>query len=241
METDEQPKKTRKVKKQVRKGDLPIVSGTVSLDDATRNAWIEKENAMVAEDKLVAETDEKKNELESTIYELRDKIETTYAEFASEEEKDKLRAKLTETEVSLIPLFEYMYITNVGKDWLYDEGEDTTKAAYEAKLQDIRAIAGPIIQRYFDKLEAERKAREEEEARKRAEEEAKRKAEEEARKAEEEAKKKAEEEAKKAEGGDTEMKDAPPAEEGQKADQPEQANAEKPAENAANESKENGQ
>ncbi|KAL1978906.1 hypothetical protein VTN31DRAFT_1765 [Thermomyces dupontii] len=216
METDEQPKKTRKVKKQVRKGDLPIVSGTVSLDDATRNAWIEKENAMVAEDRLVAETDEKKNELESSIYDLRDKIETTYAEFASEEEKEKLRAKLMETE-----------------DWLYDEGEDTTKAAYEAKLQDIRSIAGPIIQRYLDKLEAERKAKEEEEARKRAEEEAKRKA-------EEEAKKKAEEEAKKAEGGDTEMKDAPPAEEASKAEQPEQAqqaNAEKPAENAANESK----
>lgn len=105
METDEQPKKTRKVKKQVRKGDLPIVSGTVSLDDATRNAWIEKENAMVAEDRLVAETDEKKNELESSIYDLRDKIETTYAEFASEEEKEKLRAKLMETEVSTLHVF----------------------------------------------------------------------------------------------------------------------------------------
>ena len=127
----------------------------------------------------------------------------------------------------------YIHANIVLKDWLYDEGEDTTKAAYEAKLQDIRSIAGPIIQRYLDKLEAERKAKEEEEARKRAEEEAKRKA-------EEEAKKKAEEEAKKAEGGDTEMKDAPPAEEASKAEQPEQgeqANAEKPAENAANESK----
>jgi vacuolar-type H+-ATPase subunit I/STV1 len=51
------------------------------------------------EDKLVADTDEKKNELEAYIYELRDKLETTYAEFSSEEEKEKLRAKLTDSEV----------------------------------------------------------------------------------------------------------------------------------------------
>lgn len=104
METEatngEQPKKTRKVKKQVRKGDLPISVGKFSIDQATKEAWIERENAMYMEDKLVAETDEKKNELESSIYELRDKIETIYAEFASEEEKEKLRAKLLETEVS---------------------------------------------------------------------------------------------------------------------------------------------
>lgn len=98
--TVEQPKKTRKVKKQVRKGELPISTGTTSLDPATKQAWTERENAMAFEDRLVAETDEKKNELESHIYELRDKIDTTYAEFASEEEKEKLRAKLTETEVS---------------------------------------------------------------------------------------------------------------------------------------------
>jgi heat shock protein 4 len=96
----EQPKKTRKVKKQVRKGELPISTGTASLDQPTREAWSEKENAMTMEDKLVADTDEKKNELESHIYELRDKIDSTYSEFASEEEKEKLRAKLTETEVS---------------------------------------------------------------------------------------------------------------------------------------------
>lgn len=232
METDapngepEQPKKVRKVKKQVRKGELPIVSGTTSLDQATKQAWIERENTMAMEDKLVAETDEKKNELESFIYELRDKIDTTYSEFASEEEKGKLRAKLTETEVSFTcrhhsqSMWLFFFTDRVLQDWLYDEGEDTTKAVYVSKMEEIRFIAGPIIQRYQDKLEAERqaaiKAAEEEAARKRAEEEAK--------KAEEEAKKKAEEEEKKkqeAEGADTEMKDAPaPAPEGEQAAAP---------------------
>lgn len=107
MDTDaaDGEKKTRKVKKQVRKGDLPISAGTTGLDEATKAAWTEKENAMTMEDKLVADTDEKKNELESYIYELRDKIETTYEEFSSEEEKEKLRAKLTEAEVSCISPF----------------------------------------------------------------------------------------------------------------------------------------
>lgn len=96
----EQPKKTRKVKKQVRKGDLPISSGTTGIDESLKNTWTERENAMYMEDKLIAETDEKKNELEASIYELRDKIDGVFSEFASEEEKEKLRAKLMDTEVS---------------------------------------------------------------------------------------------------------------------------------------------
>ncbi|KAJ5806444.1 Heat shock protein hsp88 [Penicillium pulvis] len=189
MDTDangeEQPKKTRKVKKQVRKGDLPIVSGVGGIDQTAKEALQERENAMYMEDKLVAETDEKKNELEASIYELRDKIDGVYAEFASEEEKEKLKAKLMATE-----------------DWLYEEGDDTTKSVYVAKMDDIRFIAGPIIQRYKEKVDSERQAvlKAEEEAA------AKRRAELEAKKAEEDAKK-AEEE-KKAEG-DAEMKDAP--------------------------------
>lgn len=143
MDTDDKKDskpKTRKVKKQVRKGDLPIVAGkTLSLDDAGRNAATEKEAAMVMEDKLVADTDEKKNELEAYIYDMRNKIDEQYADLASDEEKDKVRSKLTEAE-----------------DWLYEEGDDTTKAVYVAKMDEIRALLGPISQRYFDKVEAER-------------------------------------------------------------------------------------
>lgn len=105
MDTDDKPK-TRKVKKQVRKGDLPIVSGTASLDTAAIATASEQENAMNMEDKLVADTEEKKNELETYIYEMRNKIDDQYAEFANEEEKEKLKAKLEASEVSfpLCPL-----------------------------------------------------------------------------------------------------------------------------------------
>lgn len=98
------------------------------------------------------------------------------------------------------------------QDWLYDEGDDASKAVYIAKIDDIHSIAGLIIQRYKDKVEEERqailKAQEEEAARKRAELEAKRKAEEEAKAAE-----------KKAAGGEDEaMTDAPDNAQGQKPD-----------------------
>ncbi|KAI1436660.1 heat shock protein Hsp88 [Xylaria sp. CBS 124048] len=143
MDTDDKKDdgkpKTRKVKKQVRKGDLPIVAGTTSLDINVKNALVEKEAAMLMEDKLVADTEEKKNELETYIYDMRNKLDDQYADFASEDEKDKIRSKLTATE-----------------DWLYEEGEDSTKAVYIAKIDEIRALIGPISQRYFDKVEADR-------------------------------------------------------------------------------------
>ncbi|KAL2170325.1 hypothetical protein VTG60DRAFT_5004 [Thermothelomyces hinnuleus] len=175
MDTDnkEEKPKTRKVKKQVRKGELPIVSATQSLEPSAKHAATEKEAAMTMEDKLVADTEEKKNELETYIYDLRNKLDDQYAEFASEEEKEKIREKLTATE-----------------DWLYDEGDDTTKAVYIAKMEEIRALAGPVVQRHFEKIEAERQALqaklEAERAKKAAEEEAARKAAE-AEKAEQEA------------------------------------------------------
>ncbi|KAH7371158.1 heat shock protein 70 family [Pyrenochaeta sp. MPI-SDFR-AT-0127] len=136
-----EPPKMRKVKKQQRKGDLPLSAGTASLDQASKEAAAERENAMIMEDKLVADTENEKNNLESFIYELKDKILDVYAEFASDEEKSRLNAKLETIE-----------------DWLYDDGEDASKAQYVSKKEDIRSIAGPIIQRYNDKIEGERQA-----------------------------------------------------------------------------------
>ncbi|KAM0557951.1 hypothetical protein ACHAPJ_005115 [Fusarium lateritium] len=180
MDTDKKDdgsKKTRKVKKQVRKGDLPIAAGSASLDDATKTSLSEKENAMVMEDKLVADTEEKKNELEAYIYDLRAKLDEQYSEFASEDEKSTIKAKLEATE-----------------DWLYEEGDDTTKGVYIAKIDEIRAMAGPIVQRHFEKVEAERLAVQEKVEAERA-----------AKKAEEDARKAAEAEKS---NGDQEMKDA---------------------------------
>ena len=99
--TTEPKPKTRKIKKQVRKGELPLSSGTASLDQASKDAAAEKENSMFMEDKLVADTEDKKNELETYIYDLRAKIDDQYAEFANDDEKAKLKEKLEQSEVYL--------------------------------------------------------------------------------------------------------------------------------------------
>ncbi|XP_014556474.1 hypothetical protein COCVIDRAFT_99742 [Bipolaris victoriae FI3] len=187
-----EPPKMRKVKKQLRKGDLPLSAGTASLDDASKQIAAERENAMIMEDKLVADTENEKNNLESFIYELKDKILDVYAEFASDDEKARLNQKLETIE-----------------EWLYDEGDDASKAQYVSKKEDIRSIAGPIIQRYNDKIEGERQAAME----KQQKEHAAKQAELERAKREAESKKQAD--APPAEDSkDTEMADA----EGQKAD-----------------------
>jgi len=98
---DAEPKATtRKVKKQQRKGELPLSAGTSSLDEPTLASLGEAENQMYMEDKLVADTEDKKNELEAFIYELRGAIDDKYSEFANEQEKEKIKDKLEKTEVS---------------------------------------------------------------------------------------------------------------------------------------------
>lgn len=87
---------------------------------------------------------------------------------------------------------------------------------YVSKIEDIKAVSGPIVQRYLDKVEEERqailKAQEEEAARKRAAADARKKAEEEAEAAK-----------KKAEGKDEEMTDAPSDAKGQAPSEVEEA------------------
>ncbi|KAM0724287.1 hypothetical protein Q7P37_000169 [Cladosporium fusiforme] len=209
MEADGTTPKTRKVKKQVRMGDLPISAGTASLSNELREQYFEQEGSMQSEDKLVAETEDKKNELEGDIYAIRNKVDEPYesngyAEFCSEEEKEKIKAKCETLE-----------------DWLYEDGEDATKAQYVAKHEELRATAAAVIQRFNERRQAEEDERrakaEAEAAKKREEEEAKKQADAEARAAAEAAKKMADQRAaaEAANKPDEEMKDAETTEEQQ--------------------------
>lgn len=144
----EPPKpKTRLVKKLVKKADLSVVTASGSLDAATKAAFKEREFNMAMTDRIVQETEDRKNALEEYIYELRGKIEDEWSAHASEAEKEKISRQLMDTE-----------------DWLYGDGEDAKKAKYVARLEDLQRMAGPIRGRFFEeqnkKIEAERAARE---------------------------------------------------------------------------------
>ena len=112
QQAGEQKPKYRKVRKQVKKGDLPVVAGTSALDQVTKDIYIEMENTMAMEDKLVADTEDRKNALEEYIYELRNKIEDVWAPFASDSEKKRIQ-EMTDASEVCSPSFHLFLKTNV--------------------------------------------------------------------------------------------------------------------------------
>ncbi|KAG5341034.1 Heat shock pss like protein [Termitomyces sp. T112] len=127
------PKKKRIVKKK----DIPFISGSSSLDKSVLESLKERENTMYAADKLVMDTEDRKNALEEYVYDTRSKIDDRYAPFVQPEEKEKLIVALQEAE-----------------DWLYtEEGEDATKSAYVSRLNALKVLGDPITFRYQETQE----------------------------------------------------------------------------------------
>ncbi|CCK68023.1 adenyl-nucleotide exchange factor SSE2 KNAG_0A03400 [Huiozyma naganishii CBS 8797] len=131
----------KEVTKTVKKDSLEITAHTFALSDKDLNVLIEKENEMTAQDKLVAETEDRKNALEEYIYTLRGKLDEEYADFASDAEKTKLKDMLAKTE-----------------EWLYDDGFDSIKAKYIAKYEELAALGNLVKGRYQAKEEEKRQA-----------------------------------------------------------------------------------
>ncbi|KAG1829690.1 heat shock protein 70 family [Suillus variegatus] len=129
MEVDgEAPKKKRHVKKH----EIPFSTRTSSLDPSVVEKLKELEAEMHAADKLVMDTEDRKNALEEYVYDMRAKLDERYSSFAQAAEKEKLNGMFQEAE-----------------DWLYsDEGEDATKSAYVTKLDALKAVGDSIVARY---------------------------------------------------------------------------------------------
>ncbi|BGP10390.1 Heat shock protein hsp88 [Rhodotorula toruloides] len=134
----EPPKKVRKTTKTA----LPTVAAGLRLDTSIVNDFREKEGQMHASDKLVIETEDRKNALEEFVYEVRDRLEGGWKKYSSEEDKEKLRQLASQAE-----------------DWLYSEdGEDATKSAYVERLDGLKAIADPVALRYREQDDRPRAA-----------------------------------------------------------------------------------
>lgn len=134
-------------KRKVNKRELQARFLSLSLDKSIINELLAKEGEMHASDKLVAETEDKKNALEEYVYDTRDKLDGVYAPFVTADVKEKFKASLQAAE-----------------DWLYsEEGEDATKSQYVAKLDELLKVGGPIKSRQREqelRPKAERELRE---------------------------------------------------------------------------------
>lgn len=125
---------TEKKKVLERKGDLQIVSSMNVRDEAVLRAMKEKEGELYAADKLVLDTEDRKNALEEYIYDQRGKLDERHKVFVQPEEKSKFLELLAQAE-----------------DWLYsEEGEDATKSTYVAKLEELQKVGNPIGYRWSE-------------------------------------------------------------------------------------------
>mmetsp|Transcript_17920 Transcript_17920/g.50845 ORF Transcript_17920/g.50845 Transcript_17920/m.50845 type:complete len:821 (+) Transcript_17920:525-2987(+) len=92
----------------------------------------EHEVAMANNDRVVQETADMRNELESYIYDMRDKIssDSQLGANCTDAEKEAFLAKNSEVE-----------------NWLYEDGFDATKKVYAEKLAELKTLGGPAEMR----------------------------------------------------------------------------------------------
>ncbi|MBA0778967.1 hypothetical protein Gotri_003252 [Gossypium trilobum] len=120
--------------KAVKRLEIPI---SESVCDGMKRDEIakaeEKERWLMQQDLKMEQTKDKKNALESYVYEMRDKILNAYRSFANESDREEISRKLQQTE-----------------DWLYEDGMDETENVYVEKLEDLKKLVDPIENRYKD-------------------------------------------------------------------------------------------
>lgn len=101
------------------------------LSQVERQNAKHKEERLAIQDKIMEETKDKRNAVESYVYDMRNKLFNKYHNYATEFERKELTQKLQKTE-----------------DWLYEEGDDESKGVYVAKLEELKRIGDLIEQRY---------------------------------------------------------------------------------------------
>lgn len=132
----EAPKEGEEVKeapkKKYKKTNLNFVTDTfMTLSKQDMNETIELEARMANADRIAQETAAMRNELESYLYSMRDKMIGELKDYATESEATTFSKALESTE-----------------DWLYsDEGFDTTKSVYSDKLNEVKKFGAPIEKR----------------------------------------------------------------------------------------------
>merc|ERR1712113_692581 len=105
------------------------ITGKLGLPAGALQKCMDEETAMQAEMKDIIETDEKRNDLEGYIFNMRDKISESgdYGAFISQADREKFESDLMKAE-----------------DWLYDF-EGATKAQYIEKLDELKTHGDAVV------------------------------------------------------------------------------------------------
>ncbi|XP_037125475.1 heat shock 70 kDa protein 4a [Syngnathus acus] len=130
----------KKPKVKTKTVDLPIQPNLYwQMPTDVLNVHVENEGKMIMQDKLEKERNDSKNNVEEYVYEMRDKLLGPLEMFVTEADRDIFSLKLDDTET-----------------WLYEDGEDEKKQVYIDKLEELKKIGQPIVERA---MEAEERPR----------------------------------------------------------------------------------
>ncbi|OMJ95964.1 hypothetical protein SteCoe_521 [Stentor coeruleus] len=121
----------KKAKPKIKKTPLKCISDIRGLDEKAMKTCIDLERKFTDKDRLAKATLEKKNELESFIYDSRANINGILNEYTTKDHASKILNDFQNTE-----------------NWLYDDGSDTVKEEYEKRLKFLRDDMNPIKTRY---------------------------------------------------------------------------------------------
>merc|ERR1712129_183713 len=134
-EVDEDTKNKKDKKKEKKKitRDLMITGNFFNeLKASDYNKMFELEANLINVDRIIHETDEAKNDLETYVYDLRDKLDTD-SDFIDGKVRDATKSKLTTME-----------------DWIYDHGDEANKTNFLEKLKELKDIGDPMAYKKWE-------------------------------------------------------------------------------------------
>jgi heat shock protein 4 len=130
-EEEEKPKTQIKRKKKTKRTPLTVTSQTWAYAEKDMQDKVEQLLALESADRLIHDTQDRKNAVESYVYETRDALDMHLREFVAEEARTTFYSLLVATE-----------------DWLYGDGESCTKSEYVSKLKELQDLGLPITNRH---------------------------------------------------------------------------------------------
>jgi len=135
-ETKDSEDQKEEKKKKIKKTNLEFTQvRPLDWSQQAINKAFESEVAMANQDRIVRETADMRNELESYIYDMRDKVSSSsyLADFGTDEEKATFTTLQEATE-----------------NWLYEDGFDAVKSVYAEKLAELKKLGSPMERRQVE-------------------------------------------------------------------------------------------
>lgn len=108
------------------------------VPQAVKDSFLDQETKIQSETRDVKENDAKRNELESYVYDMRDKVTSGSGACSAYMKKEDQAA--------------FGDLLMKGEDWLYDHFEATTVELCD-KLQELQTVGAPVMKRFQDRAD----------------------------------------------------------------------------------------